>query len=83
MPFRMGGLYNCDFNGMLDLKVARKVKYMKDYNDDIQKDRNNIISKHCYGYKTATGNSAQGALARNWNYVTYFISKKLKPELWA
>ena len=37
-----GRLYDCDFNQMLNLKVASKVKHIKDYNEDLLQDRSNL-----------------------------------------
>ena len=58
-----GWLYDCDFNQMLGLKVASKVKHIKDYNEDILNDRNIIISQHCYGCTAGAGSSCQGTVA--------------------
>ena len=37
-----GYLYDCDFNQMLDLKVASKVKHISEYNEELLNDR-----EHC------------------------------------
>ncbi len=58
-----GWLYDCDFNQMLGLKVASKVKHIKDYNEDLLQDRNIIISQHCYGCTAGAGSSCQGTVA--------------------
>lgn len=58
-----GWLYDCDFNQMLELKVASKVKHISEYNEDILNDRNIIISQHCYGCTAGAGSSCQGAVA--------------------
>src|SRR6056297_3598904 len=58
-----GWLYDCDFNQMLDLKVASKIKHIKDYNEDLLNDRNIIISQHCYGCTAGAGSSCQGTVA--------------------
>jgi radical SAM/Cys-rich protein len=58
-----GWLYDCDFNQMLDLKVASKVKHIKDYNDDLLNDREIVISQHCYGCTAGAGSSCQGTVA--------------------
>ncbi len=58
-----GWLYDCDFNQMLDLKVASKVKHIKDYNEDLLNDRKIIISQHCYGCTAGAGSSCQGSVA--------------------
>jgi len=58
-----GWLYDCDFNQMLDLKVASKVKHISDYNEDLLNDRNIVISQHCYGCTAGAGSSCQGSVA--------------------
>ena len=58
-----GWLYDCDFNQMLGLKVASKVKHIKDYNEAILNNRNIIISQHCYGCTAGAGSSCQGTVA--------------------
>ena len=58
-----GWLYDCDFNQMLDLKVASKVQHIKDYNEAVLQDRSIIISQHCYGCTAGAGSSCQGTVA--------------------
>jgi radical SAM/Cys-rich protein len=58
-----GWLYDCDFNQMLDLKVASRVKHIRDYNEEVLADRNIIISQHCYGCTAGAGSSCQGSVA--------------------
>jgi radical SAM/Cys-rich protein len=58
-----GWLYDCDFNQMLNLKVASKVKHISDYNEDLLQDRNIIINQHCYGCTAGAGSSCQGVVA--------------------
>ncbi len=58
-----GWLYDCDFNQMLGLKVASKVKHIKDYNEDLLNQRDIIISQHCYGCTAGAGSSCQGTVA--------------------
>jgi len=58
-----GWLYDCDFNQMLGLKVASKVKHIKDYNEDLLNDRKVVISQHCYGCTAGAGSSCQGVVA--------------------
>ncbi|MCG2460949.1 arsenosugar biosynthesis radical SAM protein ArsS [Flavobacteriaceae bacterium F89] len=55
-----GWLYDCDFNQMLGLKVASKIKHIKDYNEDVLNDREILISQHCYGCTAGAGSSCQG-----------------------
>lgn len=57
-----GYLYDCDFNQMLELKVASKVQHIADYNEKILQDRNIIISQHCYGCTAGAGSSCQGTV---------------------
>ena len=57
-----GYLYDCDFNQMLNLKVASKVKHIADYNEAILQDRNIIINQHCYGCTAGAGSSCQGVV---------------------
>jgi len=60
-----GWLYDCDFNQMLDLKVASKIKtYLKTIMRNILQDRNIIISQHCYGCTAGAGSSCQGTVAQ-------------------
>ncbi|WP_378186416.1 arsenosugar biosynthesis radical SAM (seleno)protein ArsS [Aquimarina sp. W85] len=58
-----GYLFDCDFNQMLDLKVASKIKHIKDYNEAILNDRDIMISQHCYGCTAGAGSSCQGTVA--------------------
>jgi MoaA/NifB/PqqE/SkfB family radical SAM enzyme len=37
-----GWIYDCDFNQMLDLKVASKVKHIKDYNEELHRDNEEL-----------------------------------------
>ncbi|QLE00782.1 arsenosugar biosynthesis radical SAM protein ArsS [Galbibacter sp. BG1] len=58
-----GWLYDCDFNQMLELKVASKVKHISEYNEAVLNDRDIIISQHCYGCTAGSGSSCQGSVA--------------------
>lgn len=58
-----GYLYDCDFNQMLELKVASKIQHIKDYNEDLLNDRQIIISQHCFGCTAGAGSSCQGSVA--------------------
>lgn len=57
-----GWLYDCDFNQMLDLKVASKITHIRDYNEALLNNRNIVISQHCYGCTAGAGSSCQGTL---------------------
>ncbi|MEX6626912.1 arsenosugar biosynthesis radical SAM (seleno)protein ArsS [Tenacibaculum salmonis] len=58
-----GNLYDCDFNQMLNLKVASSVKHISEYNEEILQERNIIINQHCYGCTAGSGSSCQGVVA--------------------
>lgn len=58
-----GNLYDCDFNQMLNLKVASSVKHISDYNEELLQDRKIIINQHCYGCTAGAGSSCQGVVA--------------------
>ena len=57
-----GWLYDCDFNQMLGLKVASKVKHISEFREDLLQDREIVISQHCYGCTAGAGSSCQGAV---------------------
>lgn len=57
-----GWLYDCDFNQMLELKVASKVKHISEYNEELLNNRDIVISQHCYGCTAGAGSSCQGAV---------------------
>lgn len=57
-----GWLYDCDFNQMLEMKVASKVKHIKDFNEEQLEDREICISQHCYGCTAGAGSSCQGSV---------------------
>lgn len=58
-----GWLYDCDFNQMLNLKVASKAKHISEYNEELLNNRNIIINQHCYGCTAGAGSSCQGTVA--------------------
>jgi radical SAM/Cys-rich protein len=55
-----GYLYDCDFNQMLDLKVANPVQHLDDFDETLLQDRTICISQHCYGCTAGAGSSCQG-----------------------
>ena len=57
-----GYLYDCDFNQMLDLKIASKATHISQYNESILSNRNIVISQHCYGCTAGAGSSCQGVV---------------------
>ena len=58
-----GWLFDCDFNQMLNLKVASKVNHISAYNEKLIQNRNIIINQHCYGCTAGAGSSCQGVVA--------------------
>ncbi|MFT5165406.1 MAG: radical SAM/Cys-rich protein [Saprospiraceae bacterium] len=59
-----GYVYDCDFNQMLDLKVAVKDSQTLD-TFDIEKlnNRNIVVNQHCYGCTAGAGSSCGGEIA--------------------
>ena len=57
-----GFLYDCDFNQMLELKVACKSRHIKDYNNHNLQNRDIIIGQHCFGCTAGAGSSCGGAV---------------------
>lgn len=55
-----GYLYDCDFNQMLDLKVAARGKHLSEFNLEDLQAREIIVSQHCYGCTAGAGSSCQG-----------------------
>ena len=58
-----GYLYDCDFNQMLELKVACKSKHINDYDNYYLRNRDIIIGQHCFGCTAGAGSSCGGAVA--------------------
>ena len=58
-----GWLYDCDFNQMLNLKVASKVKHISEYHEETLQNRTILINQHCYGCTAGAGSSCQGTVA--------------------
>jgi radical SAM/Cys-rich protein len=56
-----GYLYDCDFNQMLDLKVALPGTHIKEFNLGEINARDIITNQHCYGCTAGTGSSCGGA----------------------
>jgi radical SAM/Cys-rich protein len=56
-----GWLYDCDFNQMLNLKVADKNNHISTFNPETLANRNIILSQHCYGCTAGAGSSCQGS----------------------
>ena len=58
-----GYLYDCDFNQMLELKVASDHKHIRDFNLNALEKRKIHLSQHCYGCTAGAGSSCQGSIA--------------------
>ena len=58
-----GGLYDCDFNQMLDLPVASTVQHVRDFDADLLNRRAVVVNQHCYGCTAGAGSSCGGATA--------------------
>jgi radical SAM/Cys-rich protein len=58
-----GYLYDCDFNQMLDLKVACKESdHLSVYSADHINKRSIILNQHCYGCTAGSGSSCGGSV---------------------
>lgn len=57
-----GYLYDCDFNQMLDLKVACHARHIAQFNLDTLQDRSIVINQHCYGCTAGAGSSCGGTV---------------------
>ncbi len=57
-----GWLYDCDFNQMLNLRVAHPIQHISEYDPERLSDRNIVIHQHCYGCTAGAGSSCQGVI---------------------
>lgn len=59
-----GYMYDCDFNQMLDMKVAApSSQHINDFDIDALSKRSILINQHCYGCTAGAGSSCQGTVA--------------------
>jgi len=58
-----GYIYDCDFNQMLDLKVASKSQHIDDFNIEALQDRAIVLNQHCYGCTAGAGSSCGGEIS--------------------
>jgi len=59
-----GFVYDCDFNQMLDLKVAApKSQHIADFDLEELKKRNVVLNQHCYGCTAGAGSSCGGEIS--------------------
>ena len=57
-----GYLYDCDFNQMLDLKIAGP-NHLRDFDKTALEGRNIILNQHCFGCTAGSGSSCGGQVA--------------------
>jgi len=57
-----GFIYDCDFNQMLDLKVASPVQHINDFDAEKIYDREIVLNQHCYGCTAGAGSSCGGEI---------------------
>lgn len=58
-----GYIYDCDFNQMLELKVACNSKHISDFDGKELTERDIIVNQHCYGCTAGAGSSCGGTVA--------------------
>ena len=58
-----GFLYDCDFNQMLDLKVAASAQHINDFDIEALNQRSIVLNQHCYGCTAGAGSSCGGEIA--------------------
>ena len=58
-----GKLFDCDFNQMLELRVASPSQDISNFDKEQLENRNIILGQHCYGCTAGAGSSCQGSLA--------------------
>ncbi|MGI4743913.1 MAG: arsenosugar biosynthesis radical SAM (seleno)protein ArsS [Janthinobacterium lividum] len=58
-----GGLYDCDFNQMLELPVASPVQHIRDFDAAALAQRAIVVNEHCYGCTAGSGSSCGGTTA--------------------
>jgi len=57
-----GYVYDCDFNQMLDLKVAADSQHIDDFDVEALMARNIVLNQHCYGCTAGAGSSCGGEI---------------------
>jgi radical SAM/Cys-rich protein len=57
-----GYLYDCDFNQMLDLKVASSKNHINDFDPAALSERSIVVNQHCFGCTAGAGSSCGGKL---------------------
>ncbi len=57
-----GYLYDCDFNQMLELKVAKSApQHISEFNEQALTERSIVLNQHCYGCTAGAGSSCGGS----------------------
>ncbi|MFK7768974.1 MAG: arsenosugar biosynthesis radical SAM (seleno)protein ArsS [Mariniblastus sp.] len=57
-----GGLYDCDFNQMLELNVSGVPASIHDFDFEALANRNIVTGQHCFGCTAGAGSGCQGAI---------------------
>ena len=61
-----GNLYDCDFNQMLELRLAPGApRHISEFDLAMLDDRPIVTGRHCYGCTAGAGSSCQGSLLQN------------------
>jgi radical SAM/Cys-rich protein len=55
-----GFIYDCDFNQMLDIKVAGESQHLRDFDFEALAERVIVVDQHCYGCTAGLGSSCGG-----------------------
>lgn len=55
-----GYMYDCDFNQMLNLKVATEGVHIRDFDFEKLMNRSIVLNQHCYGCTAGSGSSCGG-----------------------
>lgn len=58
-----GVLYDCDFNGMLGLRVSGEISHIKEFDMERLTTREIVTAAHCYGCTAGHGSSCAGVTA--------------------
>jgi radical SAM/Cys-rich protein len=61
-----GNLFDCDFNQMLDMRLAPALPvHIRDFDLESLKNRQIMTGRHCFGCTAGAGSSCQGSIAPN------------------
>ncbi|WP_395627756.1 DUF3641 domain-containing protein, partial [Daejeonella sp.] len=60
-----GYLYDCDFNQMLDLKVATTGSiHLSEFDTNLLHKREIVLKQHCFGCTAGAGSSCAGTISK-------------------